>query len=230
MKWTEVEIETCKKLLEEGKNFKEIGLIINRSHESVTKKLNRSGVKNREIDYKHPIYNERYVSKYTSYDWDKYQVLYDEGNSTYDLINNYGLTSNSILWGVNNNKLKMRDRGEALRLAFSRGKGLLSKQTGIKRYRQLCEFKFSLKDYPNRFNFSLIEKYGWYKAKNRGDNPNGVSRDHMYSVKEGFINKIDPKIISHPANCELLVHKDNNKKKTASSITIEELLKRIEKW
>lgn len=97
-------------------------------------------------------------------------------------------------------------------------------------YRPSCEFKFNLSEYPNRFDFSLIEKYGWYKAKNRGNNLNGVSRDHMYSVKEGFINNVDPSIISHPANCKLLVHSDNNKKKTTSSITLEELLDRIEKW
>ena len=77
---------------------------------------------------------------------------------------------------------------------------------------------------------SLIEKYGWYKAKNRGDNLNGVSRDHMLSVNEGFNMKIDPYLISHPANCKLMVHTDNVSKHKKSSITKEDLIERINSW
>lgn len=66
------------------------------------------------------------------------------------------------------------------------------------KYKLKTRFKFNLSDYPDEFEFSLIEKYGWYKAKNRGDNLNGVSRDHMLSVNEGFNMKIDPYLISHP--------------------------------
>lgn len=88
-------------------------------------------------------------------------------------------------------------------------------------YRKKCQFSFSLDTYPEEFDFSLIEKYGWYKAKNNGDNPNGVSRDHMFSVKDGFLNKVDPKIISHPANCRLVLQHENAKKRNKSCITLE---------
>jgi len=57
-----------------------------------------------------------------------------------------------------------------------------------------------------------------------------VSKDHIYSVKDGFINNISPDIIKHPANCQLLKHTDNNIKKTKSEITIEELLMKIKIW
>jgi len=57
-----------------------------------------------------------------------------------------------------------------------------------------------------------------------------VSRDHMLSVKEGFELGIDPKLLSHPANCELMVHNDNISKNKKSSITLEELLERIENF
>ena len=97
-------------------------------------------------------------------------------------------------------------------------------------YRPSCEFRFKEQDYPDKFDLKLIKKLGRYSPSNKGDNLNGVSRDHMYSVKEGFVNNIDPSIISHPANCQLLVHTDNNKKKTTSSITLEELKSRIENW
>lgn len=93
-----------------------------------------------------------------------------------------------------------------------------------------CQFKFNLKDYPNEYDFSLIEKYGWYKAKNNGDNLNGVSRDHIISIKYGFENGIDSNIISHPANCQLLRHNDNISKYCKCDLTVKELLQKINKW
>lgn len=103
-------------------------------------------------------------------------------------------------------------------------------QLRLKLYRLQCAFTFSLDSYPDEFDFELIEQYGWYKAKNRGNNLNGVSRDHMYSVKDGFINNVDPKIISHPANCRLICHSKNASKGARSCISLDELLSRIEKW
>ena len=100
----------------------------------------------------------------------------------------------------------------------------------IKRYREACKFKFSLNWFPLEFDFDLIKKYGWYKAKNHGNNLNGVSRDHMYSIMDGYINRVDPKILSHPANCKLMLHRDNSSKRNKSSITLEELKKRIDSW
>ena len=94
----------------------------------------------------------------------------------------------------------------------------------------MCSFNFNLNDFKEEFDFTLIESFGWYKAKNNGDNPIGVSRDHKVSVKYGFENKIDPSIISHPANCQLIQQTKNSSKGTKNSISIEELIKDIEKW
>ena len=79
-------------------------------------------------------------------------------------------------------------------------------------------------------NFSLVREHGWYSPTNKNDNLSGVSRDHMFSVREGFEMDIDPKIISHPANCRLMIHTDNISKNKKSTITIEELLDRIKKF
>ena len=100
-------------------------------------------------------------------------------------------------------------------------------KTPWQNYSRDCSFKFSLNDYPDKFNFSLIEKYGWYKAKNHGDNPNGVSRDHIISKRFGFDNNISSEIISHPANCQLLRHNDNVSKGIKCGLTIEELKEKI---
>lgn len=104
------------------------------------------------------------------------------------------------------------------------------KTSEFKKYWIDCQFKFALNEYPEEFNFTLIEKYGWYKASNHGNNLCGISRDHMLSISDGFKNKIDPKIISHPANCKLMRHNENSSKYKKSSITLEELLEKIKNW
>jgi hypothetical protein len=99
-----------------------------------------------------------------------------------------------------------------------------------KKYKQDTIFKFSLNDYPDYFEFELIEKYGWYSPSNKNNNLNGVSRDHMISVKEGFELGIDPFLLAHPANCKLMIHNENISKNKKSSITLDELLDRITKF
>jgi endogenous inhibitor of DNA gyrase (YacG/DUF329 family) len=97
-------------------------------------------------------------------------------------------------------------------------------------YRADCAFAFNLKDYPEEFDFSLVEQHGWYSAANRGNNLTGVSRDHMVSVRYGFDNNIPAEHIKHPANCRLLIHSENSSKGTKNHITYEELLNRIAAW
>ena len=103
-------------------------------------------------------------------------------------------------------------------------------ETKNKIYKKCCQFTFSLNDFPDEFDFNLIQENGWYKAKNRGDNLTGISRDHKYSCNEGFKNLIDPYIISHPANCQLLIHTDNISKLDKCSISIDELINNIHLW
>ena len=104
------------------------------------------------------------------------------------------------------------------------------KNTFYKFYKPLCNFDFNIMDYSNKFDLSLVEQHGWYSPINKRNNLNGVSKDHMYSVRDGFINNIEPEIIKHPANCKLLLHNDNNRKNYNSSITIDDLIERIKNW
>lgn len=97
-------------------------------------------------------------------------------------------------------------------------------------YRENCKFNFNIFNYPDEFNLKSIEKYGWYEATNRGNNLNGISRDHIYSVSDGFNNNINPHIINHPANCQLLRHSINNSKNNNSDITLDELCIKINNW
>ena len=99
--------------------------------------------------------------------------------------------------------------------------------TAFNIYKKETNFKFNLADYPDKFDFSLIEKYGWYSPSNKNNNLGGVSRDHMLSVREGFELGIDPKLLSHPANCKLMIHNENVSKNKKSSISLDDLIQRI---
>lgn len=99
---------------------------------------------------------------------------------------------------------------------------------GLKKlYKEQCTFKFSLTDYPEFFKSNLIIENGWYKPTNHGNNLNGVSRDHIISINEGFKQNIDPYFISHPCNCQILLQKDNAKKHTKYDIKIDDLIQKI---
>jgi hypothetical protein len=59
------------------------------------------------------------------------------------------------------------------------------------KYRLDSNFNFNLSDYPDEFDFSLIEKYGWYSPTNKKNNLNGVSRDHMFLLLKFFLHSIE---------------------------------------
>lgn len=111
-----------------------------------------------------------------------------------------------------------------------RTKPIRSIKTDIKTlYRYNARFTFGISTYSEWFTDAseLINSYGWYSPKK---NTTGISRDHLYSISDGFRHSIDPKILSHPANCKLVPHKENQAKKHHSSITIDELLDRIKQF
>lgn len=94
-------------------------------------------------------------------------------------------------------------------------------------YRTACTFTHDLNSYPNEYDLPLLTEKGMFHPKK---NPKGVSRDHLYSVYDGYTNKVDPGIMKHPANCQLILQCDNTRKNSNSSITLDELLVRIHDW
>ena len=93
-------------------------------------------------------------------------------------------------------------------------------------YYQQCQFNLAgIIDKVK--GYELLQQFGMYSIHS---NLSGVVRDHRYSINHGFKSKIDPKIISHPANCEFLTHKKNASKSNKSSITLEQLQLEIEAW
>ena len=88
-------------------------------------------------------------------------------------------------------------------------------------------FTFNVFHYPELFDLSLITTFGFRDSKT---NPNGITRDHRLSVNDAIRNNYNPYYIKHPLNCELMFFNDNNKKKTNSSISYEELVKIVDEY
>jgi len=92
-----------------------------------------------------------------------------------------------------------------------------------------CEKMF---DRASDVEILLLREYGVFNNKT---NTKGVVRDHIYSRKSGFENGVFPILLRHPANCGIITHSDNVKKKTSRYIdkdghTIDELFLRIETY
>jgi hypothetical protein len=103
------------------------------------------------------------------------------------------------------------------------------------KYYLAARFRFNVYHYPEKFDLSLITRHGWYtcpglKRKNQPKNIAGVSRDHIISVSYGFANNIDPTIISHPANCRIMLHSENKIKHSNCDKTLLQLLEDICVW
>lgn len=97
------------------------------------------------------------------------------------------------------------------------------------RYKQECKFRFNMFTTPNIVGYHLLENYST-KYQVFTSHPLCLHKDHMISISYGWDNKIDSKIISHPANCRIISGLDNVRKGTDCSITLEELIKRIDEW
>ncbi len=165
------------------------------------------------------------------YDWKFIQKQYDSGLSTRQVRQKYGIAIGSFD--------KAKKRGDFVPRTLKQSSEIRQKKYPKKKlqydgtfqtYKLNCRFCFNLRNFPDEFDFQLIKKYGWYKPSNRGNNLGGVSRDHMVSIKYGFLNTIDTKVISHPANCRLIIHNDNVSKGKKCFITIDQLNDRIRIW
>ena len=86
-----------------------------------------------------------------------------------------------------------------------------------------CRFRFDA--YKKQvLGYKLMEKYRF------GNKDNEIQKDHMVSILYGWNNNIDPRVISHPANCCILFAKNNREKNGKCSITLDQLYERISKW
>lgn len=86
-------------------------------------------------------------------------------------------------------------------------------------YRYKASFDITIDNISSIKGYSLLQKLGFY---NRNTNPNGVVKDHRFSIKSGQILNIPPEYLGNINNCEFLTYSDNLKKSSNNSISFEE--------
>jgi hypothetical protein len=236
MRWTEEKDKELKKLVEGGMRYPDIAKNIGVTYKSIMNRTYRLGIKT--------VYHKK-------------TTCFNCGNVFESLITHNRKFCGSSCAAMFNNKgrvvteeqkQKVREKlikpkkekiTEPKSCRFCKEKEITEKHKLIcntcknkfyKFYKPLCVFDFNIKDCVEKFDLTIVNEYGWYSPKNKGNNLGGVSKDHMYSVREGFINGVDPEIIKHPANCKLLLHSENNKKNYNCSITLDELKEKIKNW
>jgi hypothetical protein len=247
MKWTKELDNQLVKLVNLGKKHSEIAVELNITKSSVQNRCTRLGVK--KIPIKEHICNNcgntflgyvrekrKFCSNHCSNSFSNKnrKLTLETKKKISDKLKNKTTKKNSLVKNSEkNNEITIR------KCRFCKIENITTPRNIIcetcrfnyyKFYRPSCEFNFNIKENEEKFDMKLVENYGWYSPTNKGDNLNGVSKDHMYSVRDGFINKVDPEIIKHPANCRLILHKENNIKKFNSIISLEELEERIKNW
>lgn len=98
-------------------------------------------------------------------------------------------------------------------------------------------YKYKILDLQNNIDFLKYTKDVWrltyFSVKNNYDKIYNIELrgmkyeydlDHKYSIAAGFINNIDPKIISNYHNFEIMSHTKNKSKYIKCSISLEKLL------
>ena len=157
-------------------------------------------------------------------------LLYDKNLSPLEISKKYNLNPNynfslflSKCLGV-----KLRSCRDATnRYNYVNNKSITDEKL---KYKNACKFKFSPWDEPKIIGYDLLSKYTFCKSQNQKPNTNYLHRDHMISISYGWENNISSSIISHPANCQIMTVKENCSKYTKCSITLDNLLKRIDNW
>ena len=122
--------------------------------------------------------------------------------------------------------LKLKTCSESV-ISYNERIGYYDNLTEREKYYKQCAFTFNPYIYEHLLGYELLGKYGWYIKETKID---GLVRDHRISRIYGWENKINPNLISHPANCELMLQSSNSTKSGKCSITVKELKEQIKKW
>ena len=104
----------------------------------------------------------------------------------------------------------------------------LPTKTDREKYYAECKFNFPDDLLPYTKSSDLIGQYPWYNPHYPKEN--GLTKDHMISRNYGYEHNIDTYLISHPANCEIMLRDDNSSKQEKCSISIDQLIERVEWW
>lgn len=122
--------------------------------------------------------------------------------------------------------VKTKNISESVHSFYLRHKIHKNKQPK-EQYKSECLFHFEGNIYNLLFEFSEMS-INKQKINEVHSDSNMISRDHMVSQDYGYKYDIDTYLISHPANCMLMPLSENITKRANCSLTLNELIERVE--
>lgn len=96
--------------------------------------------------------------------------------------------------------------------------------------REKYKFSFNIADYPDLFDIEFIKTVGFCTKGPGKRDTSKLSRDHKVSISDAAKGDYDPYYITHPLNCELMTMKQNNEKKSKSSISYDDLILLVDSY
>ena len=131
--WSQSEEEELK-ILSKNLDIEEISKTLNRSKDSVRKKMDRLKI----------IYIRSEKEKII--DWESIQKEYNSGKTYKDIVNTFKVSPIEISEAQKNGKLKLRSLKESYENSIKTGKRKLKNKDSenFKDYREMCLFKFNL--------------------------------------------------------------------------------------
>lgn len=155
------------------------------------------------------------------------EYLIHHGISSKELCINYlGMSKPSASFLRDVLHIKLLSVTEAVHQYYQK-QGCYDNLSDKSKYYKECKFHFPDALIPyikgsDKFPNYINEKFNPHK--------NSITKDHRISRIYGFKHNIDPYLISHPANCELMLRNDNASKNRKCSITIDQLIEEVEYW
>lgn len=151
----------------------------------------------------------------------------EERLSVPEILKMYGFVGTDHRLLTKNFNIQFRTHRDA-NIELLRRKGYYDNLSAREKYYNEARFRFSGKLLPYVVGAELLKTHKFCNQSN--PSLNGIVRDHRVSRNYGFEHNIDPYLISHPANCELMFRDENSSKSDRCSITVEQLIEEVEWW
>lgn len=214
--------------IKQNKTQSEIGRIYNCDRKNISYYLNKYGIKKS----KQQTYSKHYKQKPTA---KEILNLVNEGYFLKDVADKYNLSRGTITKMLKESNINMRNhkgqtkkqsqfmktnnpfKDECIKRKAIR-RSHRSKDNNFKIKRDVFDEDMTFKSYAKKARAIAYKHYNKEMRK-------GFCIDHMYSVHDGYVNKVPLNIISKPNNLRIVSERENVKKGKRSIISLEDLYK-----
>lgn len=170
------------------------------------------------LNVENPTFHDKQCLK------EKFEEMLSSGMSPTDIKNHYKIQYSDFgMFLKKSLDINLLDHSDAVNNYYRNEGRSVTDEKSI--YQKQCDFLFDPYSIPSIPGYELLLEKGMYHSTR---NKNGATRDHIISVEYGWRNKIDPSLLSHPANCQFITNINNIKKGSSCGSSLDDLLRKIQ--